>query len=343
MCNAPIHHILLLFSLLPALNAHAESIVSGNAVEQLGATPPPPPAGYETRAEVLAAMKSGVIQRSNADIPLPDTIEKITDVEYGRVNDRPLLLDLYRPRHRTSLSPAVIFVHGGSWRAGKKENYRRHCIRYAKQGYVTATISYRLTQEAPFPAAVNDTKCAVRWMRANAKENGADPDNIVIMGGSAGAHLAMMAAYSPDVPELEGDGGHAGVSSHVKAVVNLYGPTDLTVPFAHDKRVVINFLGKKQYHEAPELWAKASPITYVTADAPPTLILHGTIDGIVPINQADRLAAKMADLNIPYIYDRLPGWTHSMDTAQPVLERCFWFVDRFLKRYAPVSGSTVSR
>ena len=85
-----------------------------------------------------------------------------------------------------------------------------------------------------------------------------------------------------------------------------------------------------------KLWAKASPITYVTKDDPPTLILHGTTDDVVPIDQADRLAAMLADLNIPYVYDRLEGWPHSMDVAQPVNERCFWFIDRFLARYVPL-------
>ena len=327
--------VIPLFSLLVD-SADARDIVSGNAVSQLGATPPAPPEGFATAADVVAALKSGQVQRAKSDIALPETIEELKDIEYGNVQGRSLKLDVYRPKTMTQSAPAIIFVHGGSWRAGKKENYRRYCIRYAQQGYVTVTISYRLTQEAPYPAAVNDTKCAVRWVRANAENYNVDPDNIVIMGGSAGGHLAMMAAYSSDIPALEGDGGHAGVSSRVQAVVNLYGPTDLTVPFAHDKRVVINFLGKKQYQDAPDLWAEASPISYVTADDPPTLILHGTIDTIVPIDQADRLATKLAGLKIPYIYDRLPGWTHSMDSAQPVTERCFWFIDRFLKSYAPI-------
>jgi acetyl esterase/lipase len=232
--------------------------------------------------------------------------------------------------------PALVFIHGGAWRSGNKNDYRFYCCRYAERGYVAVTVGYRFTQEAPFPAAVNDAKCAVRWLRANAQQYGVDADKIAVLGGSAGGHLSMMVGYSADMPELEGDGGHGGVSSRVQAVVNLYGPTDMTVEFAQDKPVVIEFLGGKQFSEAPELWAQASPMTYVTKDDPPTLILHGTTDDVVPVNQADLLAAKLAEIGVPYVYDRLEGWPHAMDVARDVNDRCLWFMDRFLALYVPL-------
>ena len=124
--------------------------------------------------------------------------------------------------------PAVLFLHGGAWKGGYRQIYHYYCTKFAEHGFVAATASYRFTGEAPFPAAVEDVKCAVRWLRANAEKRGIDPNKIGVAGGSAGGHLAMMIGYSSDVPELEGKGGHAETSSRVQAVVDLYGPTDLT-------------------------------------------------------------------------------------------------------------------
>jgi acetyl esterase/lipase len=171
-------------------------------------------------------------------------------------------------------------------------------------------------------------------VRANSSTYNINPDSIAVIGGSAGGYLSLMVGYTSDVPELEGDGGNPGVSSRVQAVVDLYGPTDLTTPVAIEAREVRNFL-KKTYEEAPDLFLKASPIHYVTKDDPPTLILHGTIDELVPIEQSDALAAKLKELGVPVIYDRLEGWPHTMDAAQAVNERCRFFMDHFLKRYLP--------
>ena len=145
-----------------------------------------------------------------------------------------------------------------------------------------ATVGYRLSGEAKYPAAVQDTKCAVRWLRANAAANNMDPNRIAVMGGSAGGYLAMMIGYSSDVPELEGDGGNPGVSSRVNVVVDAYGPTDLTAPIAQTAPQVTSFLGKS-YADDPDLFRKASPITYLTPDDPPTLIFQGTVDDTVPV------------------------------------------------------------
>ena len=135
---------------------------------------------------------------------------------------------------------------------------------------------------------------------------------------------------------LEGDGGHPGVSSRVQCVINLYGPCDLTTDFVRKNefanRVTHEFLGKKIDDDLP-LYQQASPITHLDAQDPPTLILHGTIDDVVPIEQGDELAAKLKELGIPYLYDRLPGWPHAMDLAKPVNDRCVWLMDRFFAAY----------
>ena len=172
----------------------------------------------------LAAGNLEIVER---DVPLPDGVVLEKDIEYGNAGGHSLQLDLYRPAKITKPVPALLFIHGGAWKSGKRQDYHFYTAAYAKKGYVVATASYRLVGQAPFPAAVQDCKCAVRWLRANAKKYNIDPAQIAVIGGSAGGHLSMMLGYSDD-PGLEGDSGNKGVSSRVSAVVNIYGVYDMT-------------------------------------------------------------------------------------------------------------------
>ncbi len=295
---------------------------------------PPMPEGFASEDEVKAAFAQGKIKIVDAaNVEVPEGVIEKRNIEYGKVGDRSLELDLYLPENNDGLIPGLLFIHGGAWKSGSREIMKYYTVRYAKRGYACATISYRLAQEAPFPAAVNDAKCAVRWMRANAAKFKIDPDRIGAIGGSAGAHLAMMVGYSHDVPKLEGNGGHEGVSSRVQAVVNFYGPVDLTTDFARRQGAVPNFLQGKTYEEDPELYKFASPITHLTEDDPPTLILHGTIDGVVPIHQADLLAQKLDKLGIPFVYEKFVGWPHAMDLAEAVNLRGQYLVNQFLEKH----------
>lgn len=268
--------------------------------------PPPAPKGYKTPLEVMAALATKQIKVISQEEELPPGVVEMKDLEYGKVGERSLRLDLYLPDKLDRPLPGLIFIHGGAWSGGTRDVYRYYTVRFAKQGFVAATISYRLSNEAPFPAAVEDAKCAVRWLRGNAAKYHVDPDKIAVIGGSAGGHLAMMVGYSADVRELEGKGGQTGVSSRVAAVVNFYGPSDLTTPFARGNDSVKKFLGGKTYEEAKEIYEKASPITYLTRDDPPTLILHGTIDDVVPIEQS---------------------------VAEAVNERCQFFMRQFFAKH----------
>ena len=313
------------------------TLVLSTAAAPAKKEPSPPAApGYNTRRDLLAAYLTGKVKLLTPNVPLPADVELIPDIEYGKVGLRPLKLDLYRPKKLKEPVPGLIFIHGGGWSGGDKKVYRLHASRYAQRGYVAVSIAYRFSGEAPFPAAVQDAKCAVRWMRTEGKRYGIDPNNIAVLGGSAGGHLAMMVGYSSDVKELEGQGGHQQVSSRPQAVVNLYGPSDLTTPLGQASDLVHKFLGGKKYEEDPELYEKASPIHYLTKDDPPTLILHGTLDEVVPIAQSDVLAARLKKLGVPYTYDRLKGWPHTMDVAEPVFNRCVFFIDRFLAQNMPV-------
>ncbi len=317
-------------------------VMSGSAVAILKGTPPAPPEGFATSDEAFAAVRGGKVPVVNPFFPVPDSVTIKSNVEYGNSGNRPLLLDLYSPKELSEPAPAIIFIHGGSWKGGKKEDYRIYALHFAKMGYVVASIQYRLSREAPFPAAVHDVKAAVRFMRAEAASMNVDPDRIAVAGGSAGGHLTMMIGYSSDVKELAGNSGHEGVSSRVRCIVNLYGPTDMTTEYARGvsktNSAVSDFF-EGTYDEQPESYAKGSPLNYVTSDDPPTLILHGTVDALVPINQADILAKKLTEVGVPYIYDRLPGWPHSMDVAKPVHERVLWYMERFFNHYLRKSDS----
>jgi acetyl esterase/lipase len=210
-----------------------------------------------------------------------------------------------------------------------------YCIKFAEKGYVTATVTYRLMDEAPFPAAVQDVKCAVRWLRANAAKYQVDPKRIAVSGNSAGGHLSMMIGYSID-PSLEGKGGNNTVSSRVSAVVDFYGPTDLTTDFAKKQAVVEEFMGGKTFDEAPDSYKLASPLFHLTKDDPPTLIFHGTIDSTVPVVQADMLAEKLKELGIDYVYEKYEGWPHVMDLAEAVNRRCIYQMEQFFKKHIPM-------
>ncbi len=297
---------------------------------------PPIPEGYTDELAVKTAILLGQIKLIDArNVSTPDNIEEILNIEYGAGGERKLHLDLYLPKDRKKATPAVIFIHGGAWKSGKRGDMKFYCVKFAEKGYITATATYRLTDEAPFPAAVHDVKCAVRWLRVNAVKYKVDPERIVVSGNSAGGHLSMMIGYSDD-PSLEGSGGNNRVNSRVCAVVNFYGPTDLTTDFAKKQGIVEDFMGGKTFDESPDVYKLASPLFHLTKDDPPTLILHGTIDSTVPIIQADKLAEKLKKLGIDYIYERYDGWPHAMDLAEVVNRRCVYQMEQFFKKYVPV-------
>jgi len=300
----------------------------------VGATEPPPiPPGYANELAVMAALATRQVKLIDGKaIVVPAGVEEKLGVEYGQGGGRPLQLDLYVPTGRTKAGPAILFIHGGAWKSGKRADMKYYCVKFAEKGYVTATASYRLLQEAPFPAAVEDVKCAVRWLRANAGAYQIDPNRIAVSGNSAGGHLAMMVGYSDD-PSLEGAGGNPGVSSRVCAVVDFYGPTDLTTDYAKGQKLVTDFLGGKTFEEAPEVYKQASPMCHLTKNDPPTLIFQGTIDNLVPVAQSDALAEKLKELGIDYVYERYEGWPHAMDVAEVVNRRCLYQMEQFFRRH----------
>ena len=322
---------------LCALLAVAAAAWGGGDLGAILEGAPTLPQGYanvDALQEAINAGKYEVIGPQHVEITDDTVVEK--DLEYGRIGDYVLLLDLYRPKQVDKPVPGLVFIHGGGWGEKGKDFYAYWTARYANRGYVCATIEYRMSWEAKFPAAVEDAKCAVRWMRANAAKYGVDPARIGVVGLSAGAHVALMVAYTPHLIELEGDAGHADHSSRVQAVVSYYGPTDLVADGVRDLKAVRQFIGE-HFGKAPGQYLKASPITHVSKDAPPTLLFHGAIDAIVPVAQSDALANKLRLLGVPCLYDRQPGWHHAMDLLVDVNRRCLYIQDRFLDRFLPLA------
>ena len=326
----------LLLPCLPDVTAsvYAELIEGEPELHALPEAPALPPDIHSESDLYFAAAKDEItLLNPQGPVPVPGNVLEKKDIEYGNVNGRALLLDLYLPRDQDADIPGILFIHGGGWASGNRSDYKYYTVRLAQMGYAVATISYRFVSEASFPACVEDAKCAVRWMRAHAKEYRICPDTIAVAGGSAGGHLAMMTGYSSDIEALEGTGGYPEFSSAVQAVINLYGPTDLTPVEFHDHPTLKAFFGGKTFNEAPESYALASPIRHLDKSDPPTLVIHGTDDSIVPVAQADLLVARLEALEIPHEYLRLEGYPHTLDIIQEVNQCVRWHMYRFLEKY----------
>jgi acetyl esterase/lipase len=234
------------------------------------------------------------------------------DVVYGVAGDRPLHLDVLRPTRRPrTLMPAVIYVHGGAWRFGSKESGLTRNAALALRGYYTVTIEYRLSDEASWPAQINDCKAAVRWLRAHAGELGVDPQRIGAWGHSAGGHLSALLGLTGDRDDLEGEGGNCGVSSRVRCVVDMAGPSDLTtVKRAIPTAWVSDLLGVPLRENQSLAW-QASPVAHASPDDAAFLLLYGTADLLVPVENGEALHAVVREAGVESWLVRVIGGTHT--------------------------------
>ena len=242
------------------------------------------------------------------------TLEK--DVEYGTGGGEKLYLDLAKPVGIEVAAPAVIFIHGGGWAGGNRQDLHGEIRRMAAEGFVTATITYRLAPKHRFPAQIEDCKCAVRWMRAHADRLHVDPERIGALGLSAGAHLSMMLGAMDAADGLEGDGGWPDQSSKVQAVVSYVGPTNLVGEYPEiSQRIVSNFIGGS-LADVQDTYALASPITYVNAGDAAMLLFQGTTDVLVPYDQAFQMARALDEAKIPGRVELLVGHGHGWGGAE---------------------------
>jgi len=241
--------------------------------------------------------------------------QKLLNVEFAKVGDISLKLDVYLP---TEIEEAtlIVWVHGGAWRRGSKEN--PSILPMVEKGYAVASVGYRLTPVAPFPANVHDIKAAIRYLRANAELYGFKKDGFVISGASAGGHLAALVGVSNGQPELEGDvGTHLDVSSDIAAIVDFYGASNLTTilnqstPHGLSVRVpALELLIGGHPDDLPKIAKLASPVYHVDENDPPLLLIHGDQDPQMPINQAHELHGVYKSKDLPVDFEVIYGSAH---------------------------------
>jgi acetyl esterase/lipase len=238
--------------------------------------------------------------------PLPPGIQAHRDLEYipgGHARNK---LDLYLPAKADHPLPIIVWIHGGAWLGGSKEGCP--AIPLVVKGYAVASINYRLSQHAVFPAQIEDCKAALRWLRANAEKYHLDPKHVGVWGASAGGHLVALLGTTDGVKELEGKGGNLDQSSRVQCVVDWFGPTDFTrMGGSHDDANApeARLIGGP-VQENKEKAAKANPITYVTRDSAPFLIMHGEEDKVVPINQSELLDEALRKAGVESTFVHIP-------------------------------------
>lgn len=268
------------------------------------------------------------------------------NVVYETVGGDRQQLDLAMPSGEGPF-PCVVMLHGGAWRGGSRKEFSSNdkdksgalqpswIERIAQRGYVTATVDYRLAPKYKFPAMIEDASAAVRFLRAHAKEYHIDTKKVGAVGFSAGAHLALLLGLCDRSAGFD-VGQNLNESSKVQCVVDFFGPTDLSL-YSWSPGIVdafmVPFLGK-DCKTNPEVFKRASPITYVTKDAPPTLILHGTFDLIVPIIHSEKLYKALKDDGDTVEMITFPGQGHGgwdkpdMDKA---ISASYKFLDKYLK------------
>jgi acetyl esterase/lipase len=219
-------------------------------------------------------------------------------------------LHLALPKDAPSARPVLVFIHGGGWAGGNKNDLKDPIREAAQKGYVAVSVGYRLAPQNLFPAQVEDVKCAVRWLRAHAEELKLDSKRIGAIGFSAGAHLAMLLGVMDKEDGLEGEGGWPDQSSKVQSVVAYFGPTDLLGEYPPvSQEIVRKFIGGTKAEKTAE-YKRASPITYVNAGDAPMLLFQGTSDVLVPYDQAFVMARALTEAKVPGRVELLLGANH---------------------------------
>jgi len=267
---------------------------------------------------------------------VPEVTRVLRDLEYIPGGHERQKLDLYLPpkSEGSNALPLVVWVHGGAWMAGSKENCP--IVRFLKYGFAVASINYRLSQHAIFPAQLEDCKAAIRFLRANANQYNIDPNHIGVMGESAGGHLVALLGTTGDVNDFD-KGPNLSVSSKVQAVCDYFGPTDFTKMSDFESQIdhdapdspESKLLGGpvQENHEACK---KANPITYVSKNDPPFLICHGDKDMTVPHNQSVLLNEALKKAGVDVKFYTVKGGGHGFHDPK-VDQMVFMFFEKHLK------------
>lgn len=254
------------------------------------------------------------LAKNTPNLPKKPTYQSLLDVPYGDAEGKDNLLDAYYPDNHNSNTKVIVYIHGGSWNRGDKSEFPKQLIDelVGKKGYMVVSINYRLVKEGKnlFPAQIEDVKKAITFLSSKAKRYGFNGNEFALMGGSAGAHLAMLYAYKHDP------------NKQVKTVVNLWGPTDLTdkavrADGSDANNTVIRFLGEAD--PKAQICIDASPLLHLTKEsAVPTLSFHGVEDPLVHVSQAENLHKKLQSLGVLTQLELYPKEKHGMSPSAAI-------------------------
>ena len=281
----------------------------------------------------------------NSAVALRQSIRAVPDILYFRANGWEGRLDVYAQNGQAP-TPTVIFFHGGGWTQGNKETQMPNLLPWLAMGYSVVNVGYRLANVSPAPAAIEDSRCALRWVHANAKEYGFDTARLITTGQSAGAHLAMMAAMVPTGAALDRLCLTAA-EPKVAAVVNFYGITDVAdlldgpgknpFPWPQNRPYAVWWLGNQPNRE--DVAKAASPLTYVRAGIPPVISVQGDADPTVPYSHSVRLHAALQKAGVANEHITIPKGGHG-NFSLPQWQSSFAQIKAFLAKHG--AGVTTS-
>ncbi|MYN45404.1 alpha/beta hydrolase fold domain-containing protein [Pseudoduganella sp. FT93W] len=274
-----------------------------------------------------------------ASADLPENVRRLDSLTYVQYGSRCLQLDLFLPS-KAGPHPLVVLVHGGGWRSGFRAEFAPMAVRLAQQGWAAATISYRLSGEAGYPAAIHDVRAAVRWLRSHAADYQLDGQRFALAGGSAGGQIASLAGVTGHLPAFDAGAADSEVSSAVQAIVNIDGLSDFTAPAAlqyeddpaKQPSAAGAWLGGR-YAEQPARWRAASPVQYVRAGMPPILFI-GSSKARFSVGREDMMA-RMQQVGVASAMLVLPETPHSFWMFDPWLQPTVDATIAFLKQQLP--------
>lgn len=288
---------------------------------------------------IVSAVVQASTQSGGQPLPKePGLIDLQENICYAKVDGQDLLLDLYRPKDAGEPLPLIVWIHGGGWQGGDKKHFPIRGL--VQDGFAVASINYRLTGTAIFPAQIHDCKGAIRFLRAHAGRFGIDPNSVGVAGDSAGGHLAALVGTSGGVRNLEGQiGGNTAYSSAVQAVCDWYGPTDFMIfadpdQFDPQRHPVVEALLGGPVDQRKPLARSASPITYVDRKDPPFLIMHGDKDTVVPVQQSRRFYERLKKAGVPAELIVVEEAGHGFPDSKPI-EQVRDFFTKTLKKKGP--------
>jgi acetyl esterase/lipase len=255
----------------------------------------------------------------------------LPNITYLTANNYDAKLDLYLPLRETSPVPTLVYIHGGGWVGGTKEGSMLSIVPYLEMGWAVVNVEYRLGRVSLGPAAVEDCRCALRWVIAHAKEYNFDAGRLVVTGHSAGGHLSLTTGMLPASAGLERQ-CPGSEDLRVAAVVNWYGITDVAdlLDGTNMKNYAVAWLGSLPNREA--IARRVSPLEYVRAGLPPILTVHGDADPTVPYQHAVRLHAALDKAGVPNELVTIPGGKHGQFTRDEYL-KAYGAIRRFLARH----------